>query len=150
MIALLQRVKEASVSVNGSTHSSIGRGILIFLGVGHEDKNEDADYLAQRCANHRLFEDEQGKMNLSVREVGGNALVVSQFTLLADTRKGNRPSFTAAAPPAEAERLYERFAEVLKNDLGKERVATGVFRAMMDIHLVNDGPVTLIIESKRS
>jgi len=150
MIALLQRVKEASVAVDGSTRGSIGRGILIFLGVGHADTDGDADYLAKRCANHRLFEDEQGKMNLSVRETGGSALIVSQFTLLADTRKGNRPSFTAAAPPAEAERLYERFAEVLRMEIGNDRVATGVFRAMMDVHLVNDGPVTLIIESKRS
>ncbi|HUL43797.1 MAG TPA: D-aminoacyl-tRNA deacylase [Bacteroidota bacterium] len=150
MIALLQRVKEAHVAVNGSVHSSIGGGILIFLGVGRNDTDDDAEYLAQRCSNHRIFEDEQGKMNLSVRDAGGKLLVVPQFTLLADTRKGNRPSFTDAAPPALAERLYSRFVEMLGTELGTERVATGVFRAMMDVHLINDGPVTIIIESKKS
>jgi D-tyrosyl-tRNA(Tyr) deacylase len=122
--------------------------MLIFLGVKKGDSEEDALYLADRCAALRIFENQQEKMNLSVKDIGGSAMVVSQFTLYADTRRGNRPGFTDAAPPEVAEDLYERFVKHLRNSLGESRVATGVFRAMMDVELVNDGPVTVMIESK--
>ena len=148
MRAVVQRVKRASVSVNGNETGSIEKGMLIFLGVTHADTIKEAEYLAQRCTNLRIFEDAEGKMNLSVREVDGSVLVVSQFTLYANTRKGNRPSFVEAASPEQAERLYEEFVKFLKKELGDSKVATGVFRAMMDVELVNDGPVTIIIESK--
>jgi D-tyrosyl-tRNA(Tyr) deacylase len=146
---LLQRVQEASVTIEGRLHSSIGRGLLIFLGVGEKDSDRDAVALAERCAALRIFGDDEGKMNRSVRDVGGSALVVSQFTLYADTRKGNRPSFTDAASPAAAEHLYTEFITILSTILGPEKVASGLFRAMMDVRLVNDGPVTIMLESNR-
>jgi D-tyrosyl-tRNA(Tyr) deacylase len=121
---------------------------LVLLGVKQGDQATDAEYLADRCAALRIFEDPQGKMNLSVQDVGGSVMVVSQFTLYGDTRKGNRPSYSEAAPPAEAETLYEHFARRMRMSLGEERIATGVFRAMMDVELVNDGPVTVMVESK--
>lgn len=148
MRALIQRVTKSSVSIDGAVHSSIGKGILILLGVKQGDNKEDAKYLADRCAALRIFDDDQGKMNLSVRDVNGEAMVVSQFTLYGDTRKGNRPSYTDAAPPETAESLYEQFVRDLKTALGDTKVATGVFRAMMHVELVNDGPVTVIVESK--
>jgi D-tyrosyl-tRNA(Tyr) deacylase len=148
MKALLQRVKKAHVSIDDALYSAIGPGLVVLLGVGREDGPREAEYLAERCASLRIFEDEEGKMNRSVEETGGSMLVVSQFTLLADTRKGNRPSFTRAAPPDMAEQLYEHFVTHLRTLLGPERVATGVFRAMMDIHLINAGPVTVLVESK--
>jgi D-tyrosyl-tRNA(Tyr) deacylase len=122
--------------------------MLILLGVKDGDKDEDAHYLADRCAALRIFEDPGGKMNLSVRDIGGAAMIVSQFTLYGDTSRGNRPSYSAAAPPEEAEKLYETFANTMRLNLGQDRVATGVFRAMMDIELVNDGPVTVTVASK--
>jgi D-tyrosyl-tRNA(Tyr) deacylase len=122
--------------------------MLILLGVKQSDDEADAQYLADRCAALRIFDDEEGKMNLSVKDVGGEAMVVSQFTLYGDTRKGNRPSYSEAAPPELAERLYESFVRRLRESLGHAKVATGVFRAMMDVELVNDGPVTVAIESK--
>ncbi len=148
MRALIQRVRRASVVINGETHSSIGPGMLILLGMKQSDQETDAEYLAGRCAALRIFEDEEGKMNLGVKDVGGSALVVSQFTLYGDTRKGNRPSYSEAAPPERAESLYEHFVQVLRTSLGADKVATGVFRAMMDVELVNDGPVTVMVESK--
>lgn len=148
MRALLQRVREASVSINGRTHSSIANGLLIFLGVGAKDSSADARYLAERTASLRIFNDENLKMNRSVQDVGGSALVVSQFTLYADTRKGNRPSFTDAASPETAERLYKEFIAILSEYLGQEKVRAGLFRAMMNISLVNDGPVTILLESE--
>ena len=150
MRALIQRVRRCSVTIDGRLHSSIGPGLLILLGVKNSDTEGDAKYLADRCGALRIFEDPEGKMNLSVKDVGGEALVVSQFTLYDDTRKGNRPSYSDAAPPAEAERLYELFVRYLKETLGDAKIATGVFRAMMDVELVNDGPVTVQIESKNS
>jgi D-tyrosyl-tRNA(Tyr) deacylase len=148
MRALVQRVKKCQVHIDGKPFSAIGPGMLIFLGVRRGDAEEDAEYLADKCAALRIFEDQQEKMNLSVKEIEGSAMVVSQFTLYADTSRGSRPGFTDAAAPELAEDLYEKFVKHLRNSLGESRVATGVFRAMMDIELVNDGPVTVMIESK--
>ncbi len=148
MRALIQRVSEARVDVEGKTSGAIAEGLLILLGVSQRDTDADAAYLAQRCGNLRIFEDGEGKMNLSVKETGGSALVVSQFTLYADTKKGNRPSFVDAAPPSVAEERYLSFVKSLRLEIGETKVATGVFRAMMKIHLINDGPVTVMLESK--
>ena len=148
MRALIQRVTRCSVSIHGTVHSSINDGMLIFLGVKIGDAQSDADDLAKRCLLLRIFEDDSEKMNLSVKDIRGEIMVVSQFTLYGDTRKGNRPSYTDAAPPPIAQVLYDRFIQVLREDLGDRRVASGVFRSMMDIELVNNGPVTLILESK--
>ncbi|MBI3005067.1 MAG: D-tyrosyl-tRNA(Tyr) deacylase [Ignavibacteriales bacterium] len=150
MRAVLQRVRHCSVRIQGEVHSSIEKGILIFLGVKNGDIPNDAKYLAERCASLRVFDDAQGKMNLSVRDVQGSAMVVSQFTVYADTRKGTRPNYTQAAPPEVAEKLYHHFVDELTHLLGKEKVASGVFREMMDVELVNDGPVTITLESKLS
>ena len=148
MRALIQRVKRSSVTIDGALHSAIGPGMLILLGVKQTDGEQDADYLADRCAALRIFDDSEGKMNLSVKETGGSVMVVSQFTLYGDTRKGNRPSYSDAAGPELAERLYSRFVDRLSAALGKGKIATGVFRAMMDVELVNDGPVTVTVKSK--
>ncbi len=145
MKAVIQRVKESSVSVQGEIIGSIKRGLLILLGIAKGDQKTEADYLSEKVANLRIFEDENGKMNLSLLETGGEALVISQFTLLGDCRKGRRPSFIAAAEPEDANLLYEYFANRLE-DKGIS-VQTGKFRAMMDVALINDGPVTLIVES---
>lgn len=146
--ALLQRVKWASVSVGGVERSSIGKGLLIFLGVTHADTTDDGTLLAERCARQRVFEDDGGKMNLSLQDISGMALIVSQFTLYGDTKKGNRPSFTDAAGPEQAEQLYSSFVKTFQHHIGDANVRTGVFRARMDVQLVNDGPVTLLVESK--
>jgi D-aminoacyl-tRNA deacylase len=148
MRALIQRVKRCTVTVDGKVHGSIGTGILILLGVKQGDSTADADYLADRCAALRIFEDAGGKMNLSVVDMGGSVMVVSQFTLYGDTRKGNRPSYSEAAPPETAEALYEHFIKRIRQSIGTGTVATGVFRAMMDVELINDGPVTVMVESK--
>lgn len=145
MRALLQRVARAEVRVDGSTVASIGPGMLILLGVGRGDDEASADGLAGKVARLRIFADENGKMNRSIGDVGGEALVVSQFTLFADARKGNRPSFVAAAVPEHADRLYERFAATLRG-CGVP-VATGTFRAAMQVELVGDGPVTIWLDS---
>lgn len=147
MRAVIQRVKESSVAVDEQVISRISRGLLVLLGVARGDQPADADYLAHKIANLRIFEDESGKMNRSLLETGGQMLVVSQFTLLGDCRKGRRPSFVAAAGPAEAEELYEFFNEAVRR-FGIP-VETGRFGAMMAVALVNDGPVTLILESQR-
>jgi D-tyrosyl-tRNA(Tyr) deacylase len=144
MKAVIQRVSRASVTVEGEVVGRIEGGLLVLVGVAHGDTDEAARALAGKVARLRIFNDEAGKMNLSVRDVGGGVLAVSQFTLLADTRKGNRPSFIGAAPPEEANRLYEVFcAAVAAEGLPVEK---GVFGAMMDIELVNGGPVTIVME----
>lgn len=145
MRAVLQRVSEARVRVDGETVGAIGPGLLILLGIGQGDKEGDARYLAQKSAGLRIFEDEQGKMNRSLLEAGGSALVVSQFTLYGDCRKGRRPGFSAAAPPELANALYQQFVATLQG-LGLT-VATGIFQAEMAVELVNDGPVTLLLDS---
>lgn len=145
MRAVLQRVSRASVTVNEEVVGAIDRGIMVLLGVAQDDTDQDALFLARKAAELRMFEDEQGKMNRSVEDLGGSVLVVSQFTLLADCRKGRRPGFSAAAPPDEANRLYEVFVTALR-----ERglvVATGVFQAEMQVALINDGPVTFLLDT---
>jgi D-tyrosyl-tRNA(Tyr) deacylase len=145
--AVVQRVSRAEVRVEGRATGSVGKGLLVLLGVARDDTEADARGLADKVAALRIFEDPAGKMNLAAGEVGGGALVVSQFTLLGDARKGNRPSFVDAAPPEAASALYEVFcAELRARGLP---VATGVFRAHMDVELVNDGPVTLLLDSRR-
>jgi len=145
MRVVLQRVKAARVDVAGTTVGAISTGLLILIGVASTDTQQDADYLADKVIYLRIFPDEEGRMNRSILEVGGSLLVVSQFTLYGDCRKGRRPSFDRAAPPEEARQLYEYFIERLtsRNII----VQTGVFQAEMQIHLVNDGPVTFILDS---
>ncbi len=138
-------MKEASVSVNGTLVSEIGPGLLLLVGVAKGDTQTEADWIAEKVAGLRVLADDEGKMNLGVRETGGEVLAVSQFTLLADTRKGKRPSFVDAAPPEEAEPLFEYFCERLRVS-GIARVKTGSFGAMMDVSLTNDGPVTIVLE----
>lgn len=146
MRALIQRVSSASVEVEGQVVGSIDAGLLILLGVGHGDDEKKAAWLAEKVANLRIFSDEAGNMNRSLLDVGGGALVVSQFTLYGDARKGRRPSFTDAAPPEQANALYERFCALISAQ-GVARVERGVFRAMMRVALVNEGPVTLLVET---
>jgi D-tyrosyl-tRNA(Tyr) deacylase len=147
MIAVIQRVKACSVTIDGRETARIGKGLLVLLGVSQGDGPKDAAYLAEKTANLRIFEDDAAKMNRSVLEIAGDVMVVSQFTLLGDCRKGRRPSFVEAARPELAIPLYEHFIEALrKRNL---RVETGRFGAMMDVALVNDGPVTLIVDSRR-
>jgi len=145
MKAVIQRVKESSVSVAGETISRIGPGLLVLLGVSRTDGESDAAFLADKTVNLRIFEDENSKMNRSLKDTGGAMLVVSQFTLLGDCRKGRRPSFIEAADPEKAEALYDCFVTKVREK--EVSVETGQFRAMMDVSLVNDGPVTLILES---
>ena len=147
MRAVLQRVSEAAVVVDEQTVGAIGRGLLVLLGVGREDDESDVRYLAQKTAGLRIFKDEQGRMNRSVSDMGGSVLVVSQFTLYGDCRKGRRPGFSDAAPPQRADRLYRDYVAQLQT-LGLT-VATGVFQADMKVSLVNDGPVTFLLDSKR-
>ena len=147
MRLLIQRVKNASVSVGGDELSRIGQGLLVLVGVGVEDTDEDMEYLAGKLVRLRIFDDGQGVMNLDVRQGGGEVLVVSQFTLQASTRKGNRPSYVRAAPEAVSRPMYERFTARVAELLGRE-VPTGEFGADMQVALVNDGPVTIWIDSK--
>jgi D-tyrosyl-tRNA(Tyr) deacylase len=148
MRAVVQRVRTAKVVVDGELVGKIGSGLLVFLGVGADDQREDAEYLVSKVANLRIFSDSNGKMNLSLREVNGEALVVSQFTLWGDCRKGRRPSFVRAAEPALANALYREFIDLLRQKGIK--VAEGKFQEMMDVHLVNDGPVTMLIDSEKT
>lgn len=145
MRAVVQRVTQSAVTVDGEQVGAIGPGLMILLGVSRDDLDADADDLAKKIAHLRIFEDEDGKMNRSLVETGGAMLVVSQFTLLGDCRKGRRPSFVAAAPPQKAEALYKRFTDQVRA-MGID-VSTGKFRAMMQVSLINDGPVTLIVET---
>lgn len=145
MRALVQRVSNARVNVDGTTVGSIGRGLLVLLGVGLDDSEAQAQRLWDKIRKMRVFEDAQGKTNLALSDVGGAVLVVSQFTLYADCRKGNRPSFTEAAPPDGARRLYEHFTDLVRRDLG--HVETGVFGAMMEVALTNDGPFTVWLDT---
>ena len=148
MRAVIQRVTCASVSIEGKIISSISKGLLVLLGVGENDDNSDAIYLAEKTAGLRIFEDDEGKMNLSVSDIDGEILVISQFTLYADCRKGRRPSFIDAARPEKAIPLYEAYVSALTNTGLK--VGTGVFQAHMEVELINDGPVTILLDSKKS
>ncbi len=145
MRLVLQRVRRAQVKVDDQSVGKVGRGLVVLIGVRNGDGEEDARYLAGKVANLRIFEDESGRFNLSTLDVGGGVLVVSQFTLYGDCRKGRRPSFTQASPPEEAQRLYERFVSFLREE--GLRVETGIFGAKMLVEIENQGPVTLILES---
>ena len=147
MIALVQRVSEASVVVDGQTVGEVGSGLLLLLGVHRTDTPAEAEWLARKTAALRVFPDETGRMNRSLLDTGGGALVVSQFTLYGDVQKGTRPSYVAAAPPDVAEPLYQRYVHTLEQHIGRP-VPTGVFGAMMEVKLVNDGPVTLWVERR--
>lgn len=147
MIAVIQRVTRASVTINQKIHSEISRGLLILIGIEDADAEEDVDWLAAKIANLRIFDDEAGVMNLSVRDIMGEILVVSQFTLHASTKKGNRPSYIKAARPEKAIPIYEAFIKKISAEINKP-VQTGVFGADMKIELVNDGPVTILIDTK--
>lgn len=147
MRAVIQRVRSASVKVDGELVSEIGAGLLIFLGIAHDDTETELEYIANKVANLRIFEDADGKMNCSLLDIGGEALVVSQFTLYGDCRKGRRPSFIDAARPEVANALYEQFITALE----QQNIPTqgGTFQAMMDVQLVNDGPVTILLDSDK-
>ena len=147
MRAVIQRVKSASVTVEGKVVSEIRKGLLVFLGVAQEDTPADVEYMASKIANLRIFEDDEGRMNLSILDIGGEALVVSQFTLCGDCRKGRRPSFIHAARPEKADPLYQAFMDEISR-LGVP-VKAGIFQAMMDVELINDGPVTMMLDSNK-
>lgn len=147
MRVVIQRVSEASVTVDQKTVGAIGQGLMVLLGVAQGDTSQEAKALAEKTAGLRIFEDDAGKMNRSVEEIGGSLLVVSQFTLLGDCRKGRRPGFTDAAPPELADQLYEEYVAALRSR--GVNVATGVFRADMQVALVNDGPVTMLLDSRK-
>ena len=148
MRAVIQRVKRAQVIVNEKIIGSIGFGLLVLLGISRQDNCDDADYLVEKTINLRIFYDQDGKMNRSLLDVGGEMLIISQFTLIADCRKGRRPSFTAAAEPAEAKKLYQYFIERVKKK--GITVATGEFQALMEVGLINNGPVTILMDSKKA
>ena len=147
MRLVIQRVLEAGVRIGGVVKSSIGKGLLVLVGFEEADNSHDLEYIAKKLVNMRIFSDAEGKMNFSVKETGGEILIVSQFTLYADTRKGNRPSFVRAAKPDQAIPLYENFILLVEKELGS-KVQTGVFGADMKVSLVNDGPLTITIDSK--
>lgn len=150
MKALVQKVSEGGVFIEKENYSAeIGKGMVILLGIKTGDTEEDVDYVADKCCNLRMFLDETGKMNLSIKQVKGDALIISQFTLYGDTSKGNRPGFTDAAKSEEAIPLYEKFISRVKENIGAEKVKSGKFGAMMLVKIMNDGPVTLTIESKK-
>src|SRR5579872_3887086 len=148
MRAVVQRVSSAEVSIDGVVVGRINKGLLVLLGVSTQDRESDADYLADKIAGLRVFEDQDGKMNLGPKEVGGSLLVVSQFTLYGDVRRGKRPSFDAAARPEQARRLYQYFVEKVR--AAGLRCETGEFQAMMDVELVNSGPVTIMLDSEKN
>jgi D-tyrosyl-tRNA(Tyr) deacylase len=148
MKVVIQRVTSGSVTIDGNLHASIGKGFVILLGIRKGDEEKDALFLADKCSTLRVFEDDAGKMNLGLNDIDGSVLVISQFTLYGDAQKGNRPGFSDAARPEEAEPLYTVFVNRMRANLGEARVATGVFRAMMNVALVNEGPVTILLESR--
>ncbi|MFA5805781.1 MAG: D-aminoacyl-tRNA deacylase [Melioribacteraceae bacterium] len=149
MRALVQRVTEGSVLiVEQKYYSEIKKGMVILLGVKEGDTEEDLNFVADKCSNLRIFEDDNEKMNLSLKDINGEVLIISQFTLYGDARKGNRPSFTDAARPDVAEAMYEQFIARMKSNLGNDKVKSGVFGAMMMVKIFNDGPVTILVESK--
>jgi len=147
MIAVIQRVRKASVEIAEASHASIQQGLLVLLGIAHNDSPEDVEWLVKKIVQMRIFADEEGKMNLSVKDIGGEILLVSQFTLLASTKKGNRPSFTEAARPEVAIPMYQKAIDLFSQELGKA-IATGEFGADMQVSLQNDGPVTIVIDSQ--
>jgi|SRR5690606_30937997 len=147
MRAVIQRVSRASVTVDGQVVSAIGQGLLVLLGIEDADGKEDTDWLSQKIINLRIFNDENGVMNRSVQDVGGDVIVVSQFTLHAQTKKGNRPSYIKASKPDVAIPIYEAFVQKMEQDLGK-KIGTGIFGADMKVELLNDGPVTIVIDTK--
>jgi D-aminoacyl-tRNA deacylase len=150
MKAVVQRVKSASVTISGQNYfQEIRKGLLILLGIKTDDMEEDVNFVADKCCSLRIFEDAEDKMNRSVKEINGDILIISQFTLYGETAKGNRPSFIDAAKPDEAIPLYEKFVSRVKINLGDDKVKIGIFGAMMDIQLVNYGPVTVLVESKK-
>ena len=149
MRAVLQRVSRGSVAVDSKNYKTeIGKGAVVLLGISEKDTEEEAEYLAEKCCNLRIFEDEFGKMNLSLKDIKGEALVISQFTLYGDTRKGNRPSFNSAAKPTHAIPLYYIFLNRMKETLGRESIKEGIFGEMMQVEIINEGPVTVLVESK--
>lgn len=149
MRALVQRVSSGGVYIEETNYKEkIGKGLVILLGVTDEDGESEMNFVADKCSNLRIFDDEEGKMNLSVKDVEGEVLVISQFTLYGDTRKGNRPSYTNAAKPELADKLYVDFIDRMKQNLGENKVKTGQFGSMMEVTIINDGPVTLLVESK--
>ena len=150
MKAVVQRVNSASVTISEQNYyQEISKGLLILLGIKTGDKEDDVNFIADKCSNLRIFEDTEDKMNLSVKEVDGDILIISQFTLYGETAKGNRPNFTDAAKPDEAIPLYEKFVSRVKTNLGDDKVKEGIFGAMMDVQLVNYGPVTVLVESNK-
>lgn len=149
MRALVQRVREGGVYISSDNYEkNIGKGMVVLLGVRDSDGLEEVNFVADKCCNLRIFEDDKGKMNLSIKEINGEMLIISQFTLYGDARKGNRPSFTEAAVPELAKELYEDFINRVKLNIGEDKVKSGVFGAMMDVKIINDGPVTILVESK--
>jgi D-aminoacyl-tRNA deacylase len=151
MRALVQRVSEGSVTIENPKHfAAINKGMVILLGIKEGDTEDDLNFVVDKCSNLRIFEDENEKMNLSLKDINGEVLVISQFTLYGDARKGNRPSFTEAARPEIANEMYEKFIFRMKNNLSEDKVKCGVFGAMMMVKIINDGPVTILVESKQN
>jgi D-tyrosyl-tRNA(Tyr) deacylase len=149
--AVVQRVSEGGVEIKSGNYSAaIGKGMVILLGIKTGDTDDEVNFVADKCCGLRIFEDDNEKMNLSIKDVNGEVLIISQFTLYGDPRKGNRPSFIEAARPEEAIPLYEKFILRAKDNLGESKVKTGIFGAMMNVKIINDGPVTIIVESKQN
>jgi D-aminoacyl-tRNA deacylase len=148
MRAVLQRVKQASISINGNVIAQIGRGIMALVAISRQDTRENLVWIARKVLETRMFDDDEGKLNLSLQDINGELLLVSQFTLYGDCRKGRRPSYIEAAPPAEAEKLYDDFVEIVRQI--KPDVKTGKFQAVMDVSLINSGPVTIILDTRKS
>jgi D-aminoacyl-tRNA deacylase len=149
MRALVQRVSQGGVFIRAEKYAAnIGKGMVLLLGIKNGDTEDDVEFVADKCTNLRIFDDNDGKMNLSLKDINGEVLIISQFTLYGDARKGNRPSFTEAALPSVANKLYQKFILRMRKNLGAEKVKTGIFAAMMDVKIINDGPVTIMVESK--